>query len=212
MLSETIIQQFELQVSDITELSTSEEYVVLNRVYNRVCDMRPWEFLKTTASGSILSDADGSYIALPSDFAYLTENNSYTDNSIQQQNNAAPKVIFVGSTYTPYQVINFSDRRQYRNKSGFAYVDIVGSKIRFTNTPNGSTYEFDYIKTPTTLAAGVTPLIPSRFHDILVYGMAIDDSIIQLSPKATSYAPENKAYFDSRIADMAYWNANLIAN
>lgn len=207
-----LILQFELQVSDTTELSEAEEYIIANRVHNKICNQRPWEFLKTEASGTILTDADGSYIALPSNFAYFCENNQKTDNASITTNNAAPKVIFIGDSYVPYQIVNFSDRRQYRNKRGYAYLDMANNQIRFTYTPEASTYEFDYIKVPATLVSGASLAFPARFEDILVYGMALSDSIIQLSPKATSYAPENKVLYDSIMEDMVYWNAQLCLN
>lgn len=207
MTSDTIITQFELQVSDLTELSTAEEYVVLNRVYNKICNFRPWEFLKKSASGTILSDSEGYYITAPSDFAYFANNHNNTEDYISTD---TPKVIFVGTNYDPYMIVNWSDRRQYRNKSGYAYYDIAQGKIRFTGTPVSTTYEFDYVSIPTALVAGASPIFPSRFHDILVYGMAIDDAIIQMSPKATSYAAENQAKYQGIFDDMSWWNANLM--
>jgi len=207
-----LIIQFELQVSDTTELSEAEEYIVANRVHNKICNQRPWEFLKTEASGSILTDSNGAYITLPSNFAYFCENNQKTDNTSITQNNAAPKVIFVGTSYVPYQIINYSDRRQYRNKRGYAYLDMANNQIRFTYQPEEYTYEFDYIKVPATLVSGSSLAFPARFEDALVYGMAVDDQIIQLSPKATSYAPENQAKYQSTLDDMVYWNAQLTLN
>lgn len=210
-----LITDFELQVNDVTELSSSEELALLNRLYQKICLDRPWEFLKVPASGSIFQDAAGYYITAPSDFAYFIENNSYTDNSIGTNNNAAPKVIFVISSsgaYQPYQVINFSDRRQYLNRNGFAYYDAANNAIRFTGVPNGSTYEFDYIKVPANLAVGDTPCFPGRFHDMLTFAMAVDNEILQLSPKATSYAPDNQAKYQSYFDDMVWWNAHLILN
>lgn len=210
MTSDIIIQQFELQASDVTELSTSEEYVVLNRVYNKICNFRPWEFLKTSASGAILSDSEGYYITAPDDFAYFVNNHNNTEDYIGTD---TPKVIFIGTNYDPYTIVNWSDRRQYRNKSGYAYYDITEDKIRLTgNSINGSTYEFDYIKTPIALATTLSPVFPSRFHDVLVYGMAVDNDIIQLSPKAKSYAIENQAKYQGIFDDMSYWNANLLNN
>lgn len=210
-----IITNFELQVNDITELSSSEELALLNRLYQKVCLDKPWEFLKTPASGSILTDATGSYITVPVDFAYFIENNQYTDNSIGIYNNAAPKVIFVLSAsgaYQPYQIINFSDRRQYVNRTGFAYFDALNNIIRFTGTPAGTTYEFDYIKVPVVLLIGDSPIFPGRFHDMLVFAMATDNEVLQLSPKATSYAQENTARYQSYFMDMVYWNALLQMN
>lgn len=205
-----IITSFELQVSDITELSTSEELYVLNRVYQKVCSARPWEFLKTPATGTMSgSGVDGYYVTMPSDFAFFSPNYSYTDNTISTQENSAPVVIFIGTSYTPYKVVNYSDRRQYLGQTGYAYLDYANSKIVFCGTPVSTTYSFDYIKVPATLIGASTPVIPTRFQDIIVYGMAVDDAILQLSPKATSYASENQAKYDSMMLDLAYWNSQL---
>lgn len=207
-----IITAFELQVSDITELSSSEELALLNKKYIKICSLRPWEFLKTTASGTILSDTTGYYITVPSDFGYFAENNGFTNNAANIDNNASPKVIFVGTTYSPYQIVNFSDRRQYRNQNGFAYYDAVNNIIRFTGTPVSTTYEFDYIKVPAKLITTDYPIFPGQFHDMIVYAMATDNDIVQLSPKATSYIKENNALYESDLEDMFYWNASLILN
>lgn len=208
-----IITNFELQVSDITELSSSEELYILNRVYNKVCSSRPWEFLKTAVSGTMSgSGVDGYYVTIPSDFSFFSPNFEYTNNTLSPQNNSAPVVIFIGPSYTPYFVVNFSDRRQYLGKTGYAYLDLANSKIVFTGTPVSTSYSFDYIKVPAVLVGASTPVIPTRFQDILVFGMAVDNEILQLSPKATSYAPENQAKFDSMMLDMAYWNSQLIQN
>lgn len=207
-----LITKFELQVSDITELSTSEELIVMNRIYQRVCADRPWEFLKTNATGTMSSDATGYYITVPSDFAYFYENANYTDSSIGYPMPSAPKVIFIGTDYSPYNIINYSDRMQYRNRVGYCYLSLGESKIRFCGTPVSTTYSMDYIKFPDTLTANSTPLIPTRFEDILIYGMATENDIIQVSDKAKSYAPENLDLYNAYLADMALWNSNLLSN
>ena len=208
-----LIQLFELQVSDITELSSAEELSILNRINNRVCLSRAWEFLKTSASGTLSgSGVDGYFITLPTDFSSFSENFQYTNNTISPQNNASPKVIFIGAKYSPYYLVNYSDRRQYLGSTGYAFLDLANDKIVFTGTPVETSYDFDYLKTPPTLTAGDTPPMPARFQDILVYGMAAEDSVMQLSPKATSYANENRALYEQYMADMAYWNSQLQLN
>lgn len=207
-----LITEFELQVNDVTELSTSEELIVMNRVYQRVCDDRPWEFLKTNTTGTMSSDSTGYYITVPDDFAYFYENFNYTDNAYSTQINSAPKVIFVGTEYAAYPIINYADRIQYRDRTGYCYLSLSENKIRFTGTPQAFTYSMDYIKFPETLVAGSTPIFPTRFQNILVFGMAADNEIIQLSDKAKSYAPENAALFQAQLDAMALWNANLIQN
>lgn len=214
MTATEIIKSFELQVGDITELSDFEELSILNRVYQKVCSDRPWIFLRTPATGAVLSDATGSYITMPSDFAFFAENTQYTNNAISSGNNADAKAIFIvaNNSYNPYQIVNYADRRQYFNKGGYAYLDYVNSIIRFTKPPINGTYEFDYIKVPANLTAASIPVIPNRFQDVLVYGMATQNDILQLSPKATSYFAENQSLYNQYITDIAYWNANMLLN
>lgn len=214
MTATEIITTFELQVNDITELSAAEELSILNRVYRKICSSKPWEFLKTTATGTVLTDATGSYITMPTDFAFFIENAQFTDNTVAYQNNASAKVIFIvqNNAYVPYQVVNFSDRRQYYNRGNYVYLDLANSKIRFTYTPVGTSYEFDYIKVPITLTVNLTPVIPTQFQEVLVYAMAVENDILQLSPKATSYAAENQAKYQMWLDDMSYHNAQQQLN
>ena len=215
MTGTEIITQFELQVDDVTELSTSEELSVLNRVCRKIYNNRSWEFLKKEATGSIAQDATSYYITLPTVFAYFCENYKYTDNSIGVQGTSSPTVVFVGTDYNPYKVVNFSDRKQYRDSAGYVYLDLAGSKIRFTGSPtfaNGSTYSFDYIYVPDAITAGTSPVFPARFHDLVVYGMAVDNDIIQKSPKAKAYTAENQMKYNGVMEDMMWWNANLQMN
>lgn len=198
-----IITAFEGQVSDITELSTTEELALLNRIYQKICLDRPWEFLKTPAAGTVLTDATGSYITVPADFAYFALNNQYPEYS------GGVMFIVSGTSYSPTQIIPFSDRRSFVSRGGYAYFDAASNIIRFTGTPSTGTYEFDYIKVPPVLAAGDTPIFPGRFHDMLVFAMSVDNDIIQLSPKAKSYAPENQAKYDSYFDDLKYWDSQL---
>lgn len=208
-----IITTFELQVNDITELSTSEELTLLNRIYQRVCNDRPWEFLKTSATGTMSgSGVDGFYITLPSDFGYFSENDQWTDNAISTQINSNSKVIYIGPAKAVYQIVNYSDRYKYLGSTGYCYLDLANSKIVFTGTPVSTTYYMDYIKIPATLTGSSTPVIPTRFQDVLVYGMAAENEIIQLSPKAKSYAPEHLTLYNQYLADMALWNSRLINN
>lgn len=207
-----LIAMFELQVNDLTELSTQEELNLLNDKYHDVCMERPWEFLKTNITGSLTLDSITGlyYIALPTDFSYLSENNQYTDNTIGIDNNAPQRVVFIGTGYQPYQVVNYSDRLQYRTTSGVCWVDLNASRIYFPVAPGDITYyNFDYIKVPTDLTASTTPLFPNRFRKMLAFAMATDNEILQLSSKANSYAPDNRAKYIDTLSRMNFWQDNL---
>lgn len=211
MTASEIISKFELLVDDTTELATSEELDLLNKIYKKIFINRPWEFSKKTISGTITNG----YITLPSDFAYLFPNYQYTDNSYSSQQNSSPTVIFTGNN-NPVKVVNYSDRRQYNNQSGYAYIDLANSKIVFTATPSDTTYDFDYVFIPSNLGLSDSPNVPIGFMDsisqAIASGMSVEDTICQLFDKARSYAPENQAKYDSALRDMAYINARLLQN
>jgi hypothetical protein len=201
-----LIQAFELQVSDVTELSSTEELSLLNSVYQRICADRPWEFLKISVSGSLAGSGDGGiYITVPDNFGFFYENAQYTDNNAQDYSVSSPRVIYLGTNLNPYQVINYGDRRQYKGKIGYCYYDIGAGKIYFTGTPTETTYSMDYIKIPALLLSGDYPIFSGQFHDIIIFAMATDNSIMQLSPKATSYAVENNAKFKDGLLQMQYF-------
>lgn len=201
MTAQEIIQKFELYTGDTTELSSAEELALLNKIYRKVLAEKDWEFLKKTYTGT----ASGTSIALPSDFSHFSDNNSssYVSNDVQY-----PKVIFVGSNYIPYRVVNWSDRRQYRQTGNIAFADINSSTLNFT-IPVNDIIEFDYFHTPNELTLADTPVIPSRFQDVLYHGMVVDDMILQLFDKARSNAPENERMYKYWLDLMASWNSRL---
>lgn len=210
MTTQDIINKFEQLVDDTTELSTSEELALAEKIYRKVLNNRQWEFLKKQFTGST-NGTD--YVILPSDFAYPADNYNYTDNTIETVHGSRPCVVFVGDNYQPYRVVNFSDRMQYRNNTNVCWFDIVNNKLMFATTQtSGKQVIFDYIYNPEALTTGTSPVFPSRFHDIIAHGMAADDFAIQLFDKSKSYQKENEIQYASYLADMAYYNSQLNQN
>lgn len=206
MTTAEIIAGFETFVDDTTELSTAQEIALANKHYQIVCDDRPWEFLKKPGEGTMLSTTT---ITTPSDFGHFVENLNLTDNSQNYDFNAKPVGIFINGNKT-LRIINWSDRRQYENVDGYAYLDMAAGLIRTTYAqPSGATYSFDYKYVPTDLLIGSTPVFPARFHPMIYHSMAVDDMIIQLFDKSRSYANENRLAYAGYLSRMAYWNANL---
>lgn len=195
MLTSEIISIFELYLDDTTELSSAEELSLANRIYKKICRARPWEFLKKEASGSIVNGV----ITLPTDFAFLVDNGNL---------DTGYKVIYVGTNKDPYKIVNYSERNQHIGQSNVAYVDLGASQI-ITMLPVNSTYTFDYIKIPADLTLATSPVFPIA-HEIIAWGMAVDGYIIQQFPKANSYLGENQAKYNSDLADLAYYNSQLI--
>lgn len=211
MTGAEIIAQFEQYVDDLTELSSTQELELLNKIYQKVCEDRPWEFCKKEKTGTMTSTTT---IAFPSDFSHLLENYNYTDNGMSTETNSKPCVVFIssnsGSTYSPFKVVNWSDRRQYLNTNGVCYIDYASSVITFPYAQSsGALYNFDYKSVPTNLTTGTSPVFPDRFQHAIYHGMAVDDMIIQLFDKARSYAKENQGAYKDYVDSMALWNANL---
>lgn len=202
-----ILAQFHTYTGDQSDLSTADEFILLNKVYADILQEKPWEFLKKSASGSISSSNGVATIPFPDDYRFLIENNQKTDNTETIYNNAASKVIFVGPNYTPYQVINWSDRRQYRTSGGYVYPDVANERFVFTVAPTDTTYEFDYIADWDDIEADTYPLFPADFHDMIAQGMAVDSVIINLFDRAHSYARENQIAYNNALKKLAYWNS-----
>lgn len=201
MTGQEIINQFRLQVDDSTELASTEELQLLNDVYLQTCSDRVWQILKTTVTGTIVNNE----ITLPADFSFVYPNHDFTGNTTE----ARRPVVFVGTTYQPYLVINFDERRQYRNASGYVYLDIANNKLVFTQTPNETSYEFDYIKIPDELTLVTSPVFPERFHKKFAYDMAVQDTIIQMSDKAATMAGFNNGESKKYMDNMTAWDSRL---
>jgi hypothetical protein len=208
MNPQTTIRNFNLYIDDTSELSSDEELSLTQRVFNAIWNDRPWEFAKTSYAGT----TDGNeYITLPTDFAHILVNTNYSDNTYD----AGKPVIFVGPNYDKYEVVNWSDRRQYRNRSNVCYIDIVNRRLYFTITPSaGLSVEFDYKKTAPTLELTIAYSVPTSFLSALdravFHGMCVDSFIIQQSDKAKSYLKENQEKYIQATRDLAYQNAQLI--
>jgi len=199
-----ILTAFELEVDDSSELSSSEELSILNRNYMLLATDRPWEELKKGASGNILSDSIGYYITLPTDFMSFAE----------RDDNGGKWKIYVGSQLEEYSVVPFSERRNYRNMSGYAYLDMQNRKIYFSYTPVEFTYEFDYCKIPSELIIATTPtpivpFFPSSYWHILVHMMARDSYIISLFEKDRAYTKEQELKYQEWFGKLSLYNANL---
>lgn len=194
MTGQTIIDKFNLQVDDASELSSSEELDLLNDVYEEVCDNRDWEWLKVTATGTTSTSVP--YIALPADFKKIMPNKD------------GKSVVFVGADYQEYVVIPFSSRRDHRNQDGFCYIDIPNQRLYFTLQPTtAKAIEYDYIKIHSDLTTSSSPLFRSGFHKVLAFGMASRFPQIEQANKLTSYAQENTSLYQAVLHDMAMEDA-----
>lgn len=197
MITSDIIARYNLQVDDASELSSDEELSLAQEVYDEIANDRPWEWLKATYTGT--TSISVPYIALPSDFKQISPN---------KDNNS---VVFVGSDYSEYKVIPFSSRRDYRDMSGFCYIDVANSRLYFTLQPTSAmAVEYDYIKRPAALTLATAPLVTTdQFGKLIAYGMAAKFSNIEQSEKDSSYQRENSVQYARLLSDLQIEDANI---
>jgi hypothetical protein len=205
MTKTEIITKAQLYLDDTSELSTQEFEDLFDMKYRLLNAKKPWEGTKAAASSTTSTTVP--YVSLASDFHTLTQNFNYTSSNYE----ARFPVIFLGANYMPYYVVSWSDRRQYRDQEGYAYIDIANSRLYFTKQPTQAlAVEYDYHRVMPELAGGDEPWFPEVFHPWLFHEMVVDDFIIQQSDKAKSYAQENQARADRLYRDMCYWNSSLV--
>ena len=190
MTAQQIIEKFEQYVDDNSTMSTQETLDLLNKVYRRVLAAHRFQITKTFTTGSVAAGE----ITLPSDFRTITKNRDHR------------QVVFVGTKFDEYQVIPFDERRDYRDQSGYVYLDMRNSKLVFTKDPGAVAYEFDYHYIPADLTLTDTPIIPVIFQDCLYHGMAHDFAIIDNTPKNRSYAEEQLDKYDEILENLALWD------
>ena len=196
ILTSELIERFNLQVDDSSELSGEEELGLANEVYGDVQNDRSWEWLKKTFTGTMSTSLD--YIDLPVDFKYLVPNKDERS------------VVFVGAEYSEYKVVGFSQRREYRNQNGYCYIDQSTSRLYFTLQPiSAKSVEYDYIKVANALTVSTAPIFAERFSNIIPYGMAAKFNPIELSDKQTSYQLENSLAYRKILSDMQIEDAYI---
>ncbi len=213
MTTSDIIARFQLQVDDNSELSSDEELALANQVYREIANDRAWEWLKTEWTGTMSTSVP--YITLPADFKMLSPNYSgdaywWATLGTNVGNNS---IIYVGDDYEVYRVINFANRREYRDYSNVAYIDVPNQRLVFTKQPTeAKSVSFDYIKRPATLTLGTSPLFNEAYHEVIAYWMAAKIDAMILINKNESYARENQGTYLSLLQQMQQEDAYLKLN
>jgi hypothetical protein len=196
-----ILNSFHIFTDDMSELSTEEEIVVLNKAVQTILNDRQWEFMRKTYTGSVAN----SEITIPSDFNMFMPN--FNDNT--EVNYPLQSVVYISNDKTKYMPhIPYGSRNQ---KQG-AYIDKQNGKIKFTEIlTNGTQIEFDYNYTPVPISTiNDTIPLPQEVHHYLGQIMAIDDDIIQKSEKARSNIDQNNKALAQLMSDLRRINTRYL--
>lgn len=205
MTKDAIIAKAQLYLDDTSELSDAEFSDLFDKKYRLINGSHTWE--GTKAEGSTTTSTLLPYVDLETDFLYLTQNANHTSSSYH----AEGPVVFRGTNYSPYKVVSWSDRRQYRDNEGYAYIDVGNNRLYFTKQPTvAEAVEYDYHKQMPALSGSEEPWFPAEYHDALYHMMVVDDYMIQQSPKAKTYFNENMAAYGEILNSMKWWNAQLV--
>jgi hypothetical protein len=205
MTKQEILNKFNLFMDDMSDLSSAEESDLFDKHYRKVNASRLWE--GTKAEGATTTSTSVPYVSLESDFLFLTANGNYTSSSEYASN----PVIFRGADYRKYDVVSWSDRRQYRESDSHAWIDFPNLRLYFSKTPSAvEAVEYDYHRQMPSLALAESPWFPAEYHDVIYHMMCADSFIIQQSDKAKSYQRENEQAAKDYLEQMAYWNSQLI--
>ena len=200
-----IITKAQLYLDDSSELSSQESSDLFDKFYRMFNSSHTWEGTKAQGTGTTSTTVPT--VDLDTGFLYLTQNYNHTDQSYE----ADRPVIFVGTEYQPYEVVSWSDRRQYRNHSNKVCIDFPNNQLLFTKQPTAAeVVEYDYHKQQTALTTDDTPWMPEEFQDWIYHRMVSDDYMVQQSPKGKSYAAENRAAAEEILNNAKYWNAQLV--
>lgn len=205
MTKDEIITKAKLYLDDTSELSDDEFSDLFDKFYRIFNSSHTWEGTKAEGTGTTSTTVP--YISLASTFLYLTANNNHTDASYE----AGRPVVFRGTTYKPYQVVSWSDRRAYRDQEGYAYIDFGNLRLYFTKQPTvAEAVEYDYHTQKAALTGSDSPWFPEEYHDWLYHRMVSDDFMIQQSDKAKSYAKENRAAAEEIMNNAKWQNSQLV--
>lgn len=150
-----IIERFNLQTDQSSELSDSEALDLAQETYEEIQDDRNWVWLRKAYSGTTSTTLP--YVSLPTDFKTLSS-----------QYEGVP-VVYVGTQPRMYRLISYDDRRRYTNTDGYCYIDIPNLRLVFTKQPTtAETLEYDYICYAPALTASTSPLF-TQVNEIISY-------------------------------------------
>lgn len=156
--TELITSVSSLGYSDTTAITAA-----LQRTYKRVLGMRRWDFLEAQDTASIA--AGDTTITLPTDLKRV--------DAIELARSDGTSVDF---QFRPYQ--QFRDYAKWQTDQGEPqwWTQRGGVVYIWPEAQTSYTATIDYVKHPADYldAADDVPVFPEEYHDVLVYGAAVD--------------------------------------
>jgi len=190
----------------MTELSTDDELFLANKINRDIYIEQDWEFLRKNQTG--VTDSNGE-IPVPIDFEKFMQNYSKEET---KDEGSLPDTCVVFISGNPYKIIPAGSKNLYVGDA-VCYYDSLTRTIKFpTSVGVGANYEFDYKYIPVDLELTDSPLFSYNVHQIIFYGMLIDDEIIQKVEKARSFMNVNSAMYNKYLSKLKLIDASLFFN
>ncbi len=198
MTGQEIVDKFKFYTDYPANASDSEALAMANEVYNEILRDRDWAFLNKTHSATVPIVLPYS-VDLPTDF-YLTVPN-WEDGR---------EYVLIGDDLAPYYIVSYQDRNQYKDLTGYTYIDSRQGKLFFTGTPEtADTMVFDYIYQPDDIELATSPVFDSKFHMAIVWGMIPRFNIADGTEKSRAYYPESEFKYENTLSEMRLKDARI---
>lgn len=197
MTTQQIREHFQWLVDDDT-LDEDRELVLMNVAYDEINMERRWVYLLTSDESLTIANGDTTY-ALPSDFGYTDKITLFDGNR----------------TYQEFSPVPWRKRLQYKNQSGYYYVDMKNELIVFLCADDMTSYAgwrlvHDYAYQPAQFATTADePVFNRTFHPIIAYQMAKQYFYNDQGEKNRAWNKEFEEEMLSLKAKMIRWDSLL---
>ena len=178
----------QMELYGFDDFEDSQKLMLLNDAYLDIVTREPWPFMEVlipslTITSGVTKVTNNTYTGSPTDVGSVT---SFIDTS-----------NFIVMLPERNDVIE----KNYRlsNSSGNPRVYyFVGEDMYLYPASNGATYRLSYIRTPSALTTDASNLIPSRHHNIIVYGALVKAFLVNDDPQAAVF----QNMFESKYQQM----------
>lgn len=160
MTVQEIREHFQWLVDDDT-LEEDRELALMNVAYDEINVERRWVFLLSEDTSATVASGDVTY-DLPDDFLFTDKITLYDGNR----------------TYQEFKPVAYRKRLEFKNVSGYYYIDVKNSSVVFLCADDMATYAgwtiiHDYGYQPAQFAENDDePVFNRAFHPIIAYQMA----------------------------------------
>lgn len=178
-----------MELYGFDDFEDSQKLMLLNDAYLDVVTREPWPFMEKLVTLSVPSGTtkitNNTYSGSPTDVNSVTSFIDVTNNIIMlpERNDTIEK---------KYQSGNFT------NATPSVYYFVGEDMFVYPQTQTATNYRLSYIRTPSVLSTDASNLIPTRHHNIIVYGALVKAFLVNDDPQAAVF----QNMFESKYQQM----------